>query len=70
MKIKKLLKALSIETGLLESDNLKQRESIVEAAFLLAMWRNPKLNAGSKEELVKRTDKFIEDSEVFPEKTK
>ena len=57
---------LSIYVRYLEHNKKENRSQIVESAFLLSMYKNPKLNQGTKKQLEDRTTKAIENADVFP----
>lgn len=59
---------LAIYVGYLEGKNSRQRKDIAEAAFLLSMWENPKLNQGTHKQLTDRTAALIDKSGVFPKR--
>jgi hypothetical protein len=59
------IKLLSIYVSYLEENKKQNDYLITELGFISCMYRNPKLNCGSKQQLEERFKKAIKQSKLF-----
>jgi hypothetical protein len=57
---------IRIYVAYLEEKNQENRKDITESSLIIAMYKNPKLNQGTKKQLEERATKLIEKIGIFP----